>query len=610
MKRLWLMDEEEPQKLWDAGETGKPNPKEKVKEKMKAKEKVPASNPSGSKVQAMGLAKKILATSSALSPVEQMQASQSLNLKAPEVQSAYMAETSLLDSNSKKGAKKRASQQSQSEEDSDSEGEGKDEDKDKDEEESETEGEDEEDGDGKSTKKPSKGNAWCRKTKDFTSKVKKMVDFATICLCAKLSTTGMFCLPDEYKALINKCWVQAADEYHVDYRSSKYKIWKAHRQTICDQVNSFHSCIQDRLRSAIVRTYQLLGEGRTPKEAEEHIAGLLPNVFHTKVSAKKGVGHFQHNYLQDVIFEAYYTGNNPIGLDYSKLFHLMPLEAIALIRWVIKNHETSKYDTSNWMTFKKLQEYYDELMELLRAFQKGKQKDWCNIVWKSFYVRSMEQAGHPVVEQEVKPVMNILKDDDFSEDIPTMEELKILGLGSSKPHHTSDVPQLWMEKVPASSPSSNDPWLLNSKRSSPTPTSPTRTMPQSQQSTASPVEDGSPTHGVHSSSVSLDYEEETGSCEATPTPQTHTPTAVSQCQLMAKPSDDEDDDDENEEEKEEAPSSDDDEETQPPPKKQKTKSSKSLVEKLVTSGKRSGKPSPAAALQAGKFKITASAKTC
>ncbi|KAG8687190.1 hypothetical protein FRC11_007619, partial [Ceratobasidium sp. 423] len=188
------------------------------------------------------------------------------------------------------------------------------------------------------------------------------------------------------------------------------------------------------------------------------------------------------------------------------------------------------------------------------------------------------------------PIMNILEDDDFGKDIPTAEELKILGLGSSKPCHTSDVPQLRTEKVPTSSPSSDDPQLPNSKCSSPTPTSPTPTMPQSRQSTASLVEDGGPTCGVCSSSVSLDYEEETGSREATPTLQTCTPTTISQCQLMAKPSNDEDDDDENEEEKEEALSSDDDEETQPPPKKQKTKSSKSLVEKLVTSGKKSGKP--------------------
>ncbi|KAG8731184.1 hypothetical protein FRC11_004773 [Ceratobasidium sp. 423] len=478
MKKLQLMDKEELQKLWDAGETGKPNPKEK--------EKVPVSNPSGSKVQAMGPAKKILATLSALSPVECASAKHkcpSPSTSKPQKSKApSKSETSLLDSNTKKGAKKQASQQSQSEEDSDSEGKDKDEDKDEDEEESELEGEDEEDGNGKSTKlqKPSKGNAGCGKTKDFTGKVKKMVDFATICLCAKLFTTGMFCSPDEYKVLVNKCWVWVADEYHVDYQSSKYKIWKAHRQMIHDWVNSFHSCIQDRLRSAIARNYQLLGEGQTPKEAKEHIVGLLPNVFHTKVSAKKGIGHFQHDYLQDTIFEAYYTGNNPIGLAYSKLFHLMPLEVIALIQWVIKNHETGKYDTSNLMTFEKLQEYYDELMESLRAFQKGKQKDQCNIVWKSFYVRSMEQAGHPIVKPEVKPIVNILKDDDFSEDILTAEELKILSLGSSKPCHTSDVPQLLQtEKVPASSPLSDDPQLPNSKRSSPAPTSPMPTMPWS-----------------------------------------------------------------------------------------------------------------------------------
>ncbi|KAG8688912.1 hypothetical protein FRC11_004516 [Ceratobasidium sp. 423] len=430
---LWLMDEEELQKLWDAGETGKLNLKEKVKEKTKAKEKVPASNPSGSKVQAMGPAKKILAALSALSPVE----CASAKCKCP----------SPWTSKPQKSKVHRKSETLLLDKDSDLEGKDKVEDKDKDKEESKMEGEDEEDGDGKSTKKLSKGNAGHGKTKDFTSKVKKMVDFATIHLCTKLLTTGMFCLPDEYKVLVNKCWVQAADEYHVDYQSSKYKIWKAHRQMLHLGQAQISHC------------EDLPGEGQTPKEAEEHVVGLLPNVFHTKVSTKKGVRHFQHDYLQDTIFEAYYTGNNPIRLAYLKLFHLMPLKAIAL-------------------------------------------------------------------------------------------------------------------------------------------------------STASPMEDDSPTCGMCSSSISLDYEEETRSCEATPTPQMCTPTAISQCQLMAKPSDDKDDDNESEEEKEEVLSSDDDEETQPPPKKQKMKSSKSPAEKLVTSGKKSGKPSPATALKAGKFRITASAKTC
>ncbi|KAG8747032.1 hypothetical protein FRC11_012516 [Ceratobasidium sp. 423] len=369
MKKLWLMDEEELQKLWDAGETSKPNLKEKVKEKTKVKEKVPVPNPSGSKVQAMGPAKKILATSSALSLVEHVSAkckhpspstSKPQKSKAPSkstmVKHVWLVCPAVLGTHGTRDGPTLV--QSQSEEDSNLEGEDKDEDKDEDEEESEMEGEDEEDGNGKLTKliwciklqKLSKGNAGHGKTKDFTSKVKKMVDLATIHLCAKLSTTGMFCSPDEYKALVNKCWVWAADEYHVDYQSSKYKIQKTHSQMIHDRVNSFCSCIWDRLRSAIARTYQLLGEGQTPKEAEEHIVGLLPNIFHTKVSAKKGIGHFQHDYLQDAIFEAYYTSNNPIR----------------------------------------------------------------------------EQAGHPVVEQEVKPIMNILEDNDFGKDILTVEELKIL----------------------------------------------------------------------------------------------------------------------------------------------------------------------------------------
>ncbi|CAE6522047.1 unnamed protein product, partial [Rhizoctonia solani] len=452
MKNLRVLDEEELQRLWAMGEKDKSKETEKAKAKAKAKakskakvqakEQVPAaSGDSNSKacylfyVQAMGPAQKIGAPSSALSPVERASKRKRSSSSTPKPSKSAKVKKS---QNSKTPQSDAHTDGASTEEGSDTDGLGEDKD------DSETEEEEEDDNDTKS-KKTGKGKAGRGKTKDFTGKVKKMVDLTTIRVCAKLAVSGMFCSPRNRKAIVNRCWVRAAEELGVDYRSSKYKLRKAHRQSIRDRVNSFCSQIRDRLRSAIASTYNLLVEGQTPQEAEEHVAGLLPNVFHTKVGAEKGLGHFQHDFLQRAMFEAYYTGNNPIGIVYSKWFDPMPLEAIALVcavtRWVIKNHKSGNYVSSNRMTFEKLREYYDELMESLQAFQAGIQSERCDVVWKAFFVRSMERAGHPVIKQEVKAVVTTLVNSDFAEDIPTAEELKILGLGVTNPRRTSEAPR-------------------------------------------------------------------------------------------------------------------------------------------------------------------------
>ncbi|CAE6396410.1 unnamed protein product [Rhizoctonia solani] len=601
MKNLRVLDEEELQRLWAMGEKDKSKETEKAKAKAKAKaklkakvqakEQVPAaSGDSNSKacylfyVQAMGPAQKIGAPLSALSPVERASKRKRSSSSTPKPSKSAKVKKS---QNSKTPQSDAHTDGASTEEESDTDGSGKDKD------DSETEEEEEDDNDTKS-KKTGKGKAGRGKTKDFTGKVKKMVDLTTIRVCAKLAVSGMFCSPCDRKAIVNRCWVRAAEELGVDYCSLKYKLRKAHRQSIRDRVNSFRSRICDRLRSAIASTYNLLVEGRTPQEAEEHVAGLLPNVLHTKVGAEKGLGHFQHDFLQCAMFEAYYTGNNPIGIVYSKWFDPMPLEAIALTRWVIKNHESGNYVSSNRMTFEKLREYYDELMESLQAFQAGIQSERCDVVRKAFFVQSMERAGHPVIKQEVKPVVTTLVNSDFAEDIPTTEELKILGLGVTNPCRTSEAPcRQSLAKFSRSSSLSNNSPLPNRNRSSP-------------ELDFSTTDIGGSTRSERSSSVLLDFEEESGSREGTPTPQTCITTVASQSKPLANQADNEDDD--KEEELEEAPSS-DEEATQPPPKKQKTTKSTGLVEKLVASLQKSGKPTPAAAKEAGKFKITLGTKS-
>ncbi|KAJ1299556.1 hypothetical protein OPQ81_007350 [Rhizoctonia solani] len=530
MKKLQLMDEDKLQKLWDKGE------KEKSKAKVKAKAKVTeTSSSSGSKVQVMGPAQKILATSAVLSPDKRalLKCKQSSPSPKPKKSKSSGRSGTLVQDRTKEGAKHQSTQLPKLEQDSDSEDEneiedgsnmeGEDEDEDE-------EGEDE-DSNHKSTKTTVKKKAGCRKTKDFTGKVKKMVDYTTICICAKLSVSGMFCLPHEYKATINKCWVRAADEYKVDYQALKYKIRKAHRQLIRNRVNSFCSRICDRLKSAIASTYKLLLVRRTPVDAQKHIASLLPNVFHTKVGAKKGTRHFQHDYLQDVVFEAYYTSNNPIGLTYSKWFNPMPLEAIALVCAIPSKWEDKE---NGAMLFRSHSTYFQ-----------------CNgqvTLWK---IESCKRVLHALC---LCPVI---------------------------PH-----PQ-------------------NSKDSS------SGTLPHSQSRTIASAGASSATCTNCSSSVTLDYEEETGSRESTPTPQALTPAVRNQPKSAANQTEDSEDDKDKEDDEEvkDNASSDDDMDSQPPPKKQKTKGASSLLGKLVAPGKKSTKPSPAAALEAGKFKISSGGKS-
>ncbi|CAE6498606.1 unnamed protein product, partial [Rhizoctonia solani] len=294
-------------------------------------------------------------------------------------------------------------------------------------------------------------------------------------------------------------------------------------QAIRARVNSFRSRLRDKLKPTIATVYKLVADELTPEEAKKKIAALFPHTFHTKVGAAKGRGHFQRGFLQQAVFEAYFTGLNPVAISFPKLFDPMPLEAIALvlsvIKWVIHQHETGKYVKTK-MSFEMLREYYTELMKSLKAFQTGKQADRCAIVQKTLYVRSMELAGRPVDKGEAEPTGNVLGDDDFAEDIPTEEELKMLGRGSTKPRRTSDSPNRSATRA-TSSPSntSEGPRATSPDRGSPKPARPGPIEPPHAPSPRSSIR-SSPPCRERASSVSLDFEESEGEREATPTPST------------------------------------------------------------------------------------------
>ncbi|KAF8673100.1 hypothetical protein RHS04_07683, partial [Rhizoctonia solani] len=192
-------------------------------------------------------------------------------------------------------------------------------------------------GNGNDSRDKSKsGKGGWGKTSNFTGAVKKMIDYTTIRVCAKLVSSGMFIPPHKYKALVSKSWVCAAAEYGVDTDSTKYKLQKWHKQAIRACINSFWSQVRDRLKPAIASVYKLLAEGHTPNEAKEYIQSLFPHAYHTKVGAPPGTRHFQHSFLEEAIFELYYTRNNPVGIAYEKWFDPMPLEAIGFVCAVVR----------------------------------------------------------------------------------------------------------------------------------------------------------------------------------------------------------------------------------------------------------------------------------
>ncbi|CUA69804.1 hypothetical protein RSOLAG22IIIB_08731 [Rhizoctonia solani] len=602
-KDLKVMDEAELQQLWDTG--GKR--KEVVKPAPPARPQTSTSS-----VQIAGPSQRVL-TAPTRAPKERSSTKRkrSTTPVSPESKQAT-TKTKRGPKSSRSSKKSEADETSEGTNDSDSDAHNKSRSDSGSEKDggSDSEGESVEN-DRRSEKASGSGKKARGKTSDFTGKIKKMVDYTTVRVCAKLASTGMFCSAQEYKSIVKRCWARAAAEYGVDHRKPKYALDKKHKQAIRSRVNSFRSRIRDRLRASIANVYKLLVDDRlSPEEAKRRTKRWFPHGFHTKDGAPRGTGHFQHEYLQDAVFETFYTGHNPVGIVYAKWFDPMPLEAIALvcavIRWVIHQHETGKYVKAR-MSFEKLREYYEELMDSLTAFKAGKQAERCEWVQETLHVVSMERAGCSVIEEGPKPVDTALQEDDFAEDKPTADELKLIShrRRSNKHQATPTHPNRRTDKEPTSATSP-------AQSSTHDNNLPPLSGPPSQRSSVAPIRnstlDDSPRVEplrTRYSSVSLDHEEMEDSRELTPTPPSRSkPKHPSKATSQVEPDEEEGEEDtETEEEaQEESDGSEEDgeeatESQAPPNKKQKTTPS-------TGSGKKTGKPTPVAARASGTLTVS------
>lgn len=47
--------------------------------------------------------------------------------------------------------------------------------------------------------------------------------------------------------------------------------------------------------------------------------------------AKAGTGHFQHEFIENSVYEAFFTGASPIGAQFRKIFDPFPMRALAVV---------------------------------------------------------------------------------------------------------------------------------------------------------------------------------------------------------------------------------------------------------------------------------------
>ena len=170
-----------------------------------------------------------------------------------------------------------------------------------------------------------------------------------------------------------------------------------------------------------------------------------------------------------------------------------------------------------------------------------------------------------------------LQEEDFAEDIPTAEELKLLARGSLRVQKVPQYIEKRSEHLARDGVSrSNVPQSqAASQRSSSPPTSPNR--PNTANGTGA---------RERCSSVSLDHEESDEERETTPTPAIRNRAATEDAEAKKDGEDGEGDDSTSEEEEEEDKSEDEATKSQPAAKKQKSDVGSSFLKKLTGSSQK------------------------
>ncbi|KAG9089605.1 hypothetical protein FRC06_001466 [Ceratobasidium sp. 370] len=291
--------------------------------------------------------------------------------------------------------------------------------------------------DGTGSKKTVKGRKRKPKTSDYTGVPRKLLNVTFKFSCVHLATTGMFPDPKYYDAIIRKSWKSAAAEIRVNVKN--YPIDDDHVTVLKGRINSFRGRVRDRVKPPVAGVYGLttiFGE-----ELKDHVNWLVEKQFYRKPGASSRTGHYEHPFIVEALYQAFFVGRNPPGIRFPKAFNPIPLPAIAfvcaLIHFLIEQYKTGEYKESR-AECDSISRLHDTHLKNVNKFQECVPTR-CAKLQGNLYKLVMRRTGKVIAgADEVVQGPTILNDDDFgSDDESSNQATKATPKKTSKPPTSS-----------------------------------------------------------------------------------------------------------------------------------------------------------------------------
>ncbi|QRV95456.1 hypothetical protein RhiJN_23474 [Ceratobasidium sp. AG-Ba] len=246
----------------------------------------------------------------------------------------------------------------------------------------------------------------------------------------------------QYTQSIYASWEQACKTWKLSRQ--QYPIQKAHKESICNRVNSF----QGRLRDVMKDMFEVTHDFHNGKYSEEYIkrkvVGLLPNKLHQKPDSQPGTGWFAHEWVKRAICKVFFMGRHPVAIKFPRKWDPVLHRAVAVVcgfmmyylhKW--KDGKRPNMDTRTGnkagqkrvkrMNYFDVERFYRKQWSFMKRFRDSPaQRDWCAIRMSDLYTNCLKAVGQKPIDSDAESTDGDFArndDDEFAVDEPTEEEL-------------------------------------------------------------------------------------------------------------------------------------------------------------------------------------------
>ncbi|KAG9090745.1 hypothetical protein FS749_000318 [Ceratobasidium sp. UAMH 11750] len=253
------------------------------------------------------------------------------------------------------------------------------------------------------------------KCSDYEGMWLKLVDETYYLVCSRLGHDGMFPEKRVYDRLIRKSWATAAEELGVD--AAAFLMDDDHEACVKRRVDSFRGRVRSKIQPHIIKVYDIAG--KTGERLVQHIKKLRAGEFHKTPGVKGGAGNYQHPFLVECVYNAYFNGRKPIGVLFPELYDPVPLPALAyvcaMVEFLLSLYETGEYKESR-AEAKVLDTLYKSHLPNLELFQECRPSK-CEKYRGKLYKEAMKLARKPVKsEKETRTGPGVLTAADFEDE--------------------------------------------------------------------------------------------------------------------------------------------------------------------------------------------------